>query len=144
MLSYCLELFHYPCGYAICLLEVRFWDRFSFNKELYHAMVQFHLQQPGIIKLYIYRKNLYFSCTNKIIMRVNCMQNVTKYYIVYYNIITLSLSIKDIGQTAVCSSGLRWINVLAQCWANVVNILGLRWTTVDTEHWTNNDFFVGS
>jgi hypothetical protein len=58
-----------------------------FNKALYHVyyvMLHFYLQQPGIIKMFLLcnipGKVPQFFLYKQDIMRVNCMQNFTKYY----------------------------------------------------------------
>jgi hypothetical protein len=61
-----------------------------FNEELYYAILHFYLQQPGIIKIFLLYivpgKVPIFFWYKQDIMRVNCMQNVTKYYILLRNV----------------------------------------------------------
>ena len=53
-------------------------------------MLHFYLQQPGIIKMFLLcnipGKVLLFFLNKQDIMRVNCMQNVTKNYILLRNV----------------------------------------------------------
>ena len=66
---------------------------------LYYVMLHIYLQQPGIIKMFllcnIHGKVPLFFLYKQDIMRVNCMQNITKYYILLsltcYFCISLSL-----------------------------------------------------
>jgi hypothetical protein len=61
-------------------------QRSFFNKALYYVMLHFYLQQSGIIKTFLLcnipgKVPLFF-----LYMRVNCMQNITKYYILLRNV----------------------------------------------------------
>jgi hypothetical protein len=63
---------------------------FFFNKALYYVMLHFYLQQPGIIKLFLLcnipgKVPLFFLYKQDII-RLNCIQNITKYYILLRNV----------------------------------------------------------
>jgi hypothetical protein len=53
-------------------------------------MLHFYLQQPGIIKMFLLcnipGKVPLFFLYKQDIMRVNCMQNITKYYILLRNV----------------------------------------------------------
>jgi hypothetical protein len=61
-----------------------------FNKALYYVKLHFSLQQPGIIKVFLLcnipGKVPLFFLYKQNIMRVNCMQNITKYYILLRNV----------------------------------------------------------
>jgi hypothetical protein len=61
-----------------------------FNKVLYYVMLHFYLQQPGIIKMFLLcnipGKVHQFFLYKQDIMQVNCMQNITKYYILLRNV----------------------------------------------------------
>ena len=63
---------------------------FLSNKALYYAILHLYLQQPGIIKMFLLcnipGKVLLFFLNKQDIMRVNCMQNVTKNYILLRNV----------------------------------------------------------
>ena len=56
----------------------------------YYAILHLYLQQPGIIKMFLLcnipGKVLLFFLNKQDIMRVNCMQNVTKNYILLRNV----------------------------------------------------------
>jgi hypothetical protein len=60
------------------------------NKALYYVMLHFYLQQSGIIKMFlicnISGKVPLFFLYKQDIMQVNCMQNITKYYILLRNV----------------------------------------------------------
>jgi hypothetical protein len=61
-----------------------------FNKALYYVMLHFYLQQPGIKKMFLLcnipGKVPLFFLYKQDIMRVNCMQNITKYDILLRNV----------------------------------------------------------
>jgi hypothetical protein len=74
-----------------------------FNKVFYYVMLHFYLQQPGIIKMFllynISGKVPLFFLYKQDIMQVNCMQNITKYYILLRNVayvLKIVFLIKDI------------------------------------------------
>jgi hypothetical protein len=64
-------------------------DPFS-KKALYYAILHRYLQQPGIIKMFLLYNILgkvpLFFLNKQDVMQVNCMQNVTKNYILLKNV----------------------------------------------------------
>jgi hypothetical protein len=63
---------------------------FFFNEELCYVILRVYLKQTGIIKIFLLYnvpgKVPIFCWYKQDIMRVNCMQNVTKYYILLRNV----------------------------------------------------------
>jgi hypothetical protein len=61
-------------------------------------MLHFYLQQPGIIKMFLLcnipGKVLLFFLYKQDIMRVNCKQNLTKYYILLRNVASVLKSLQ--------------------------------------------------
>jgi hypothetical protein len=74
---------------------------YFFNKALYYVLLHFYLQQPGIIKMFLLcnipGKVLLFFLYKQDIMQVNCMQNVTKYYILLRNVASVLHSFTTSG-----------------------------------------------
>jgi hypothetical protein len=67
------------------------WHHWSFfYTASYYVVLHFYLQQPGIIKIFLLYnipgKVPLFFWNKQDIMRVNCTQNVTKYYILLRNV----------------------------------------------------------
>jgi hypothetical protein len=62
---------------------------FFLNKAVYCVMLHFYLQHPGIIKMFLLcnipGKVPLFFLYKQYIMRINCMQNITKYYVLLRN-----------------------------------------------------------